>query len=72
MLQLWNLKKCLIGLIENYYGINFKGTQHVSTKMVKKLKPMYTSVQSCVKMPTGITGYFNCPAGVKQECIPSL
>ena len=46
-------------------------TQHVSSKMVKMLKSMYTSVQSCVKTSTGLTGYFNCPAGVKQGCILS-
>ena len=46
-------------------------TQHVSTKMVRLLKSMYTSVQSCVKTSSGLTGYFNCPAGVKQGCILS-
>ena len=35
------------------------------------LKSMYRPVQSCVKTPSGITGYFNCPAGVKQVCILS-
>ena len=35
------------------------------------LKSMYTSVQSCVKTSSGLTGYCNCPTGVKQGCILS-
>ena len=46
-------------------------SQHVSSKMIKMLKSMYASVQACVKTPSGLTGSFNCPAGVKQGCILS-
>ena len=46
-------------------------SQHVSCKMIKMLKSMYASVQACVKTPSGLTGSFNCPVGVKQGCILS-
>ena len=45
--------------------------QHASSKMIKMLKSMYASVQACVKTPSGLTGSFNCPVGVKQGCILS-
>ncbi|MEW8546516.1 MAG: reverse transcriptase family protein, partial [Candidatus Thiodiazotropha sp.] len=46
-------------------------SQNVSSKMVKMLNSIYTSVLSCVKTQSGLTGYFNCPVGVKQGCILS-
>ena len=39
--------------------------------MVKMVTLMYTSEQLCVETPSGITGYFDCPAGVKHGCILS-
>ena len=41
---------------------------HVSSKMNKMLRSIYSSVKACVKTQTGLTTVFNCPAGVRQGC----
>jgi len=40
-----------------------------STKMIKMIKAMYLSVQSCVKWGAKFTDFFSCPLGVKQGCL---
>ena len=41
---------------------------HVSSKMNKMLRYIYSSVRACVKTQTGLTSVFNCPTGVRQGC----
>ena len=41
---------------------------HVSSKMNKMLRSIYSSVRACVKTQTGLTSVFNCPTGVRQGC----
>ena len=46
-------------------------SQNVSSKMVKMLESIYSSLLSCVKTQSGLTSFFNCPTRVKQSCIIS-
>jgi exonuclease III len=43
----------------------------MSTKMMKMLQGMYSSVQSCVRWGQEVSDFFDCPAGVKQGCLLS-
>jgi Reverse transcriptase (RNA-dependent DNA polymerase) len=43
----------------------------VGGKMLKILQSMYKSVRSCVRCPSNITDFFECPIGVRQGCVLS-
>ena len=40
-------------------------------KCLKVLKSMYKNLKSCVKMPKGLTDYFECTIGTRQGCMLS-
>ena len=42
-----------------------------STKIIRVLKAMYTSVQSCVRWGVEVSEFFSCPLGVRQGCMLS-
>ena len=42
-----------------------------STKVIKVLRGMYTSVKSCVRWGADLSDVFDCPAGVRQGCLLS-
>ena len=41
---------------------------HISSKMLKMLKSIYSEVKYCVKYDTELTDYFDCTNGVRQGC----
>lgn len=43
----------------------------LSTKMIRMLQGIYSSVQSCVRWGSEVSDFFTCPSGVKQGCILS-
>ena len=42
-----------------------------STKMLRMLQGMYTSVQSCVRWGATLSDFFDCSSGVRQGCLLS-
>ena len=42
-----------------------------STKMIRVLQGMYSSVQACVRWGQSVSTFFDCPAGLKQGCLLS-
>ena len=42
-----------------------------STKMLRMLQGMYSSVQSCVRWGATVSDFFDCPGGVKHGCLLS-
>ena len=40
----------------------------IKGKLCKSLLAMYKSVKACIRTSDGLTDFFNCPFGLKQEC----
>ena len=51
-----------------FYQIMSKG---VHGKILKVLRSMYSSLQSCVRTPEGLTEFFKCERGTRQGCMLS-
>lgn len=43
----------------------------LSSKMLKMLKSIYFTVQSCVRSQADLSNFFNCPSGLRQGCMLS-
>jgi hypothetical protein len=51
-----------------WYCLLSKG---IHGNVIQVIRSMYANLKSCIKLPSGITEYFNCTVGTRQGCMLS-